>query len=80
MYWRQRLGTITITVSDELKRGMKKLKHINWSSVARRAFEDTIHREDKREAAREIDRLRLSSKAYRWSGAREIRKWRDTAK
>jgi hypothetical protein len=67
-------------VSDELKRGMKKLKHINWSSVARRAFEDTIHLEEKREAAREMDRIRLSSRAYGWNGAKEIRKWRDAAK
>jgi hypothetical protein len=67
-------------VSDELKRGMKKLKHINWSSVARRAFEDTIYREEKRGAAREIDRIRLSGKTGAWSGAKEIRKWRDAAK
>ena len=74
------MGTITITVSDELKRGMKRLRHINWSSVARRAFEETIHTEERREAAKEIDRIRGSCKIRGWSGAREIRKWRDTAK
>ncbi len=71
------MGTITIAVPDELKRGMSKLRHINWSSVARRAFEEAIHEEEKREAAREIDRLRSASKTPGWSGAKEIRKWRD---
>ena len=74
------MGTITITVSDELKRVMKKLRHVNWSSVARKAFEDTIHREERREAAAEIDRIRQSGRARGWSGAKEIRKWRDTTK
>jgi hypothetical protein len=35
-------------VPDELKRGIKKLKHINWSSLARRAFEEAIYREQMR--------------------------------
>jgi hypothetical protein len=74
------LGTLTITVTDELKRGMKKLKHINWSSVARKAFEEAISREEMREAAGGIDRLRSSNKARDWSGAKEIRKWRDETK
>jgi hypothetical protein len=59
---------------------MKKLKHINWSSVARKAFEEAITREEMREAAEGIDQLRSSSKARDWSGAREIRKWRDETK
>jgi len=49
-------------VSDELKREMKKLRHVNWSSVARKAFEETIHMEKRRQAAREIDRIRESGK------------------
>lgn len=74
------MGTITITVPDELKRGMKRLKHINWSSVARRAFEEAIYREEMREAAQAIDRLRQSDRSRGWSGAREIRRWRDAAR
>jgi hypothetical protein len=69
--------TITVTVPDELKRGMRKFRHINWSSVARRAFEQAIHEEEKREAARQIDRLRSVSRTPGWSGAKEIRRWRD---
>ncbi|MGA2625435.1 MAG: hypothetical protein ABSF63_00045 [Candidatus Bathyarchaeia archaeon] len=74
------MGTLTITVTDELKRGMKKLKHVNWSSVARKAFEEAISREEMREAAEGMDRLRSSSKVRGWSGAKEVRKWRDKAK
>jgi len=73
------VGTITITVADELKRGMRKLRHINWRSVAMRAFEEEIHEEEKRKAAREIDRLRSASKTPGWSGAKEIRRWRDAS-
>ncbi|HUK28407.1 MAG TPA: hypothetical protein VLV31_08285 [Candidatus Acidoferrales bacterium] len=73
------MATITITVPEELKRGMKKLKHVNWSEVARRAFQEAIYREEMRNAAEAIDKLRASSKARGWSGAREIRKWRDVS-
>jgi hypothetical protein len=74
------MGSITITVPDDLKRGMRRLQHINWSSVARRAFEETIQREEMRAAALEIDRLRGKGKSRGWSGAKEIRKWRDATK
>lgn len=74
------MGTITITVPDELKRGMRKLRHINWSSVARRAFDEAIREEEKLKAAHEIDRLRSTSKTPGWSGAKEIRRWRDAIK
>jgi hypothetical protein len=74
------MGTITITVPDELKRGMRKLKGVNWSSIARRAFQEAIYKEEMREASRGIDRLRLSSKTRGWKGAEEIRRWRDAAK
>ncbi len=71
---------VTITVPDELKLGMKKLNHINWSSVARKAFEETVSREEMKKVAEGIDQLRSSSKARGWSGAKEIRKWRDETK
>ena len=74
------MGTITITVPDELKRGMQKLRHINWSSLARRAFEEAVNEEEKRRAAQEIDRLRSASKTPGWSGVKEIRRWRDRSR
>src|SRR2546425_4321650 len=36
-----------------------------------------MRRKEMREASESIDKLRESSKTQGWSGAREIRKWRD---
>jgi len=74
------LTNITVTVPEDLKQVMKRLRHVNWSDVARRAFEDAVRREEQRVAAREMDQLRASSKSAGWSGAKEIRRWRDVSK
>jgi hypothetical protein len=75
-----RMANVTISVPEELKREMKKRKRTNWSSVARKAFEEAIRQEEMTTAADAIDRLRTSSKTPGWSGAKEIRKWRDASK
>jgi len=67
---------VTIIVPESLKRKMKKFREVNWSEVARRAFEEEIARIEKKIAAEEIDRLREES-MVEWSGEREIRKLRD---
>jgi hypothetical protein len=74
------MANVTITVPEELKREMKKRKRTNWSMVARKAFEEAIRQEEMTKAAEEIDRLRTSSRTPGWSGAKEIRKWRDASK
>lgn len=68
---------ITIVLPKELKEKIKKFKNVNWSEVARKAFEEEIKRIEKVEAAKEIDRLREESKE-RWCGAEVIRRWRDS--
>lgn len=70
---------ITISVPEELKRQMERFKHINWSEVARRAFEEATRREEMLKAAEVIKRLRMESQAE-WNGAEEIRKWRNAAR
>jgi len=70
------MATITVSVPEELKREMKRLKHVNWSEVARKAFEERVRREEMRKTAEGMDRLRQSSQTPGWSGAKEIRKWR----
>jgi hypothetical protein len=72
----RRAPRITVRVSEELKGRMKRCKRVNWSDVARKAFEDAARREEMQRAAEEIKMLRLESKAE-WVGAKEIRKWRD---
>ncbi len=74
------MGNVTITIPEDLKREMKKLRRINWSEVARGAFEERLRQEEMAKASEGIDRLRASSKTSGWSGAREIRKWRDGGK
>ena len=38
------MATMTLAVPDELKEEMDKMKIINWSAVAREAFEEKIHK------------------------------------
>jgi predicted transcriptional regulator len=71
------MANVTVAVPDELKKRMEHVPDVNWSEVARQAFEETIRRKQMREAAESTDRLRESSKTTGWSGAAEIRKWRD---
>lgn len=37
------MGTITLSVPDELKTKMDKIDWINWSSIARHAFSGTLN-------------------------------------
>ena len=56
---------------------MEHVSGVNWSEVARDAFEETVRRKRMLEAAENIKKLREESKTPGWSGVREIRKWRD---
>lgn len=73
------MSNITIRVPEELKSRMERIRNINWSEVARRAFEEAAHREEMLRAAESIKKLRMESTAE-WDGAKEIRRWRDAAK
>ena len=73
------MSNITVRVPEELKGRMKRCKSINWSEVARKAFEDAARKEEIQCAAEAIKNLRLGSKVE-WEGAKEIRKWRDAAR
>ena len=68
--------SITITVDRELKRKMEELKQVNWSRVARAAFEEEIRKEKRKQIVGDIKAIREKDKTN-WSGADEIRKWRD---
>jgi hypothetical protein len=73
------MGNITVRIPEELRSRMEHCKTINWSEVARKAFEDAARREGIRCAADSIKKLRSESEKE-WNGAGEIRKWRDAAK
>ena len=67
---------VTVRVPQELKERMKRCKSVNWSDIARKAFEDTARKEEIQCAAQAIKNLQLGSKVE-WNGSKEIRKWRD---
>jgi len=71
------MANVTVSVPDDLKKKMENAGSVNWSVVARQAFEEAVRRREMLEAAEDIDRLREETKTPGWSGAREIRKWRD---
>ena len=68
---------MTIVLPEELKEKIRRLKRVNWSEVARKAFEEEIKKIERVEAAGEIDRLRRESKV-KWDGVEVIRKWRNS--
>ncbi len=71
------MANVTVSVPENLKKKMEHVPDVNWSEVARQAFEETIRQKQMREAAGAMDRLRETAKVPGWSGAQEIRKWRD---
>jgi len=81
------MAIITVRIDEKLKKKMDKLKHINWSEVVRQAISNMIERESINSgrkinfehvtsAAKEQDMLRAKTSGT-WSGAEEIRKWRE---
>ena len=71
---------VTITVDKELKKKMEELKQVNWSKVARIAFEEEVRRESRRRITNEIKAIREKDRTTNWSGSEEVRKWRDDAR
>ena len=78
-----KMAIITLRVDDELKKKMEQLKEINWSEVAREAFNDKISEMEfwppidtsrLRAASSDIDTLRRTIRG--WESTSEIRRWR----
>ena len=67
---------VTITVDKELKKKMGELKQVNWSKVARLAFEEEIRKERRKPINTDIKAIRDKDRSN-WSGSEEVRKWRD---
>ena len=74
------MANVTVSVPEELKKRMEHIPSVNWSEVARKAFEEAVKRKQMQEASEEIDKLREASKTPGWDGVREIRKWRDAGR
>ena len=66
---------MTITIPEELRGRIKAIKGVNWSDVARQAFEEKIRKIERKRAAEKMDKLREESTIV-WDGVEEVRKWR----
>ncbi len=85
------LAIVTVRLDEKLKAKMRRLKHVNWSQVIRTAVDQRIELEESlassrtlnmdllRKAMRDQDRLRAKTSGA-WSGAGEVRKWRELRK
>lgn len=69
------MGAISVRVPDDLKERMGKHPDVNWSEIARTAFEDELVRKEREKAIQEIKSL-LEKDEEGWDGVEEIRKWR----
>ena len=70
------MSMISVRVDEELRRRMRKLPSVNWSEYIRASIEEKIKEEEMRQAAEAMDRLAEKTSGD-WSGAEEIRRWRD---
>ena len=70
---------ISFRVSEELKRRMEELKHINWSEVLRKAILETLEREQGANLAKAVlinERIRKKPPKG-WNSTKTIRFWRE---
>ena len=66
---------ISVRVDEGLKEKMGRYPQINWSEYIRENVERRVREEEMREASEVMDELSAKTDP-RWSGAREIRRWR----
>ncbi len=67
---------VTVRVPQDMHAEMKDLKEINWSEEIRRAIEQRLRQEKMKKACEVQDQLRGKTSG-KWSGAKEIKKWRE---
>ena len=83
------MAIITVRVNEKLKKRMELLGDINWSESIRRAVERRLDMEDSIQRGLSIDPGRFDDAmaaqdrirgrtSGTWSGAEEIRGWRDS--
>ena len=73
------MAIISVRVSDEIKKRMDRLRHINWSEVIRRAIVKTLEEEEGRNLAKAVllnEKIRKRAPEG-WSSVEAIRYWRE---
>jgi len=72
------MTTITVRISPEIKKLMRKYKYINWSEVVREAILNKIREEEEKNLAEALlinERLRRNA-PKNWDSTEVIKKWR----
>ncbi|RLG72365.1 MAG: hypothetical protein DRO23_10550 [Thermoprotei archaeon] len=72
------MTTITVRISPEIKKLMRKYKYINWSEVVREAILNKIRKEEKKNLAEALlinEKLRRDA-PKNWDSTEVIKKWR----
>ncbi|MEM0024843.1 MAG: type II toxin-antitoxin system ParD family antitoxin [Thermofilaceae archaeon] len=73
------MAVVSVRVSDELKRRMEKLRHVNWSEVLRQAIVRILEEEEGRNLALAVllnERIRKKAPEG-WDSTEFLRRWRD---
>ena len=70
---------ITIKISEELKRRMREMRHINWSEVVRNAIKRRIEMESGRNIAKALllNEKNIVKPDKGFSSTEFIRRWRE---
>ena len=73
------MSVISFRISQELKEKMKHMAHINWSEMLRRAIEQVIENEEKKNLALAVlfNERFIITPDEEWNSTREIRRWRE---
>jgi len=73
------MAVISFRVSEDVKRRMDRLRHINWSEVLRQAILERLEVEESRNLARAVllNERNVIVPEEGWSSVEEIRKWRE---
>ncbi len=71
------MKVISIKIPEAMHQDMRRLEGINWSEEIRQAIEKKLRSDKMKKACKIQDHLR-SKASGKWSGVKEIRKWRDS--
>ncbi|MEM0309099.1 MAG: type II toxin-antitoxin system ParD family antitoxin [Thermofilaceae archaeon] len=73
------MAVVSVRVSDELKRRMERLRHVNWSEVLRQAIVRVLEEEEGRNLALAVllnERIRKKAPEG-WDSTEFLRRWRE---
>ena len=74
-----KMAIFSIRLDDQLKREMKKLRHVNWSEIIRQAIVKKINEEKSRNLAKAVllnEKVRKEA-PKNWDTTKILRYWRE---